>query len=223
MRDLDKANEILNTIGLTNRDNQGYRLRSDGKQRLIITLSVTRGSFVNFESVGELLVNHWKAIGLNIHLIVEERSLFSTRTATNKHQINMWVTGGSENPWTYPLFTVPAEGSRFAPYVGLWYNHKGRRGIPPTGDLKRLLEIFEEGSSLPKASRTELGKELWRIHLDNLYVIGTVGRSPANNGIVVVKNYFRNVPNLAPNSAGLQTPGIARPDQFFIDRKQINN
>ena len=82
MRDLDKANEILNTIGLTNRDNQGYRLRSDGKQRLIITLSVTRGSFVNFESVGELLVNHWKAIGLNIHLIVEERSLFSTRTAT---------------------------------------------------------------------------------------------------------------------------------------------
>ena len=224
VRDLDKANEILDAIGLINKDSEGYRLRDDDKKRLIITLAVTRGSFVNFESVGELLVNHWKALGLYVHLVVEERSLFSTRTNTNKHQIHMWVTGGSENPWTYPNFTVPVDvGCRFAPYVGLWNNQKGQRGVAPTGDLIRLLEIFDEGGSLPSALRTELGKELWRIHSDNLYVIGTVGQSPANNGIVVVKNYFRNVPDLAPNSSGLQTPGIARPDQFFIDRSLINN
>ncbi len=218
VRDLDKANEILDTLGLSNRDNDGYRLRTDSKERLIITLSVTKGAFVNFECVAELLVNHWKAIGLNIHLYVEERSFFSRRTTTNKHQMNMWVTGGSENPWTYPLFTLPAEGSRFAPYVGLWYSNKGEKGVAPTGDLIRMLEIFKEGSSLPQIMRTDIGKELWRIHSDNLYVIGTVGQSPANNGIVVVKNNFRNIPDIAPNSATLQTPGIARPDQFFFDR-----
>ena len=223
VRDLDKANETLDTLGLNKRDREGYRLRTDRMGKLIITLSVTRGSFVNFESVGELLVNHWKSIGLYVHLIVEERSLYSRRTSTNKHQINMWVTGGSENPWTYPTFTLPADGSRFAPYVGLWYSNKGRKGVAPTGDLIRMLEIFDDGSSLPQEMRKDLGKELWRLHSDNLYVIGTVGQSPAMNGVVVVKNYFRNVPDLAPNSASLQTPGIARPDQFFFDRSLINN
>ena len=94
--------------------------------------------------------------------------------------------------------------------------------MAPSGNLKRLVEIYEEGNSLPKTMSTELGKELWRIHSENLYVIGTVGQSPAINGIVVVKNNFRNVPDVAPNSATLQTPGIARPEQFFFDSIRSN-
>ena len=43
------------------------------------------------------------------------------------------------------------------------------------------------------------------------------------NGIVVLKNNFRNVPDVAPNSATLQSPGIARPEQFFFDRSESNN
>ena len=223
VRDLNKANEILDSLGLGKRDREGYRLRTDGKERLVITISVSRAAFINFEGVAELLVNHWKAIGLKFHLMVEERSLHSTRAANNKHQINMWVTGGSENPWTYTSFTLPTIGCRFAPDVGFWVNSKGEKGIAPTGDLIRMLEIFNEGSSLPKEMRIELGKELWRIHSDNQYVIGTVGQSPAMNGVVVVKNYFRNVPHLAPNSATLQTPGIARPEQFFFEHNLMNN
>jgi hypothetical protein len=35
-------------------------------------------------------------------------------------------------------------------------------------------------------------------------------------GTVVVKNNFRNVPEQAFNSVVTQTPGVARPEQFFI-------
>lgn len=215
--DLEKSNAMLDAIGLDKKDSNGYRLRTDKKKRLIFNLSVPSQSMVDFEGIAELLVNQWKAIGINVHLSIEERSYYSRRQSTNDHQLNMWMTGGSENPWTYPNMTLPVVRSAFAPQVGLWYMTNGKKGVAPEGELLRLLDIFNQGNSLPKEKRTELGKELWRIHVDNQFVIGTVGQSPAMNGVVVVKNNFRNVPDIAPNSAALQTPGIARPDQFFFE------
>ncbi len=100
VRDLDKANEILDKLGLDRKDRDGYRLRSDNKERLIITLSVLRQAMLNFEGVAELLANHWKGVGIYTHLSVEERSYHSKRHSTNEHQLSMWTTGGTENPWT---------------------------------------------------------------------------------------------------------------------------
>ena len=223
VRDLDKANKILDKLGLDRKDRDGYRLRSDNKERLIITLSVLRQAMLNFEGVAELLTNHWKGVGIYTHLSVEERSYHSKRHSTNEHQLSMWTSGGTENPWTSGTLTCPVGSAGFAPLVGTWYITNGQKGVAPTGGLKRLLEIFEEGNSLPRDMRTELGKELWRIHVNNLYMIGTVGQSPAMNGVVVVKNNFRNVPDVAPNSAAMQNPGIARTEQFFFDRSLKNN
>ncbi len=217
VRNLEQSNAILDAIGLDKRDGDGYRLRTDNKKRLILNLSVPSQTMVNFEGIAELLVIHWRAIGININLSVEERSFWGRRQTNNDHQLNMWISGGSENPWTYPNFTIPVIRGSLAPQVGFWYMTNGKNGVAPTGELRRLLEIFDQGNSLPKEDRIELGKELWRIHVDNQFVIGTVGQSPAMNGVVVVKNNFRNVPDIAPNSAALQTPGIARPDQFFFE------
>ena len=130
----------------------------------------------------------------------------------------MWVTGGTENPWASGILTCPIGSAGFAPLIGTWHSSNGERGVAPHGDLKRLLEIFEEGNSLPRDMRTELGQELWRIHVNNLYMIGTVGQSPAVTGVGVVKNNFRNIPDVAPNSSAMQNPGIARTEQFFFDR-----
>ena len=221
VRDLEQSNLILDTLGLVKKDSMGYRLRADGNGSLILTLSVLSQAMVNFEGIAELLLNHWKDVGIKLHITVEERSYFGKRQTTNEHQLSMWISGGSENPWTYPNMTIPSR-SAFAPLVARWNTTKGRDGIEPTGPLLRLEEIFEQGNRLHKDLRTDLGKELWRIHVDNLYVIGTVGQSPAMNGVVVVKNNFRNVPDVAPNSAALQNPGIARPEQFFFENREGN-
>jgi peptide/nickel transport system substrate-binding protein len=181
---------------------------------------VASQSLIDFEGIAELLVNHWRDVGIYIHLGVEGETLYGMRGSNNEHQLSMWLAGGSENPWTYPIMTIPVDGGPFAPLNSKWYMTKGQKGVAPIGDLKRLQEIFVEGNRLPRAMRTELGKELWRIHSDNLYVIGTVGQSPAMNGVVVVKNNFRNVPDITPNSVGMQTPGNARPEQFFFEREK---
>ncbi len=217
VRDLVQSNKILDALGLDKRDSEGYRLRTDNGERLNITISVASQTFINFDDIAELLVNHWKDVGLDIKLNIEGDTYYGIRSTNNEHQLSMGIAGGSENPWTWPSMTIPVIGNAFAPLVSSWYLSEGRKGEAPSGSIKRLVEIYEEGNSLPKIMRTELGKELWRIHSDNLFVIGTVGQSPAINGIVVVKNNFRNVPDVAPNSATLQSPGIARPEQFFFD------
>ncbi len=221
VRDLKKANALLDQIGLDKKNKDGYRLRTDSDNPLTITLALPTRTFLNFEGIAELVVNYFNAVGINLHLQVEERSLFSKRRGKNEHQLLMWGTGGSENPWIYPDIPFPlTRGSAFASLVGNWYESDGRNGISPYDNFKRMIEIFEQGNQLPKAERIELGKELWRIHADNVYAIGTVGNSPAWNGVVVVKNHFRNVPDVAPNSAALQNPGIARTEQFFFDKRE---
>ncbi len=218
-RDLVKANALLDQIGLERKNKEGYRLRTDSDRPLIIYLGVPSRMFLDFEGIAELAVIHFKEVGIKLQLKIEERSLFVMRRGKNEHQLMIWGTGGSENPWIYPEIPIPIKRlSFFASLIGNSYESEGRNGIPPYGNFKRLIDIFEQGNRVPKDRRIDLGKEIWRIHADNVYAIGIVGNSPAWNGIVVVKNNFRNVPDVAPNSAALQNPGIARTEQFFFER-----
>ena len=186
---------------------------------LVVELAAVSSAFFDYGGVAELLERHWAEIGIKVDLNIEERSLFDLRKRNNEHQLSLWDTGGSENLWLYPQFTVPhSQGAWFATTVGYWYQSGGAKGEEPTGALKRLLELYDRGREVPFEERVELGREIWRIHGDNLYAIGKVGESPAFNGVVVVKNDFRNVPARAPNNPSVQNPGIARPEQFFFDR-----
>lgn len=211
-------NAILDRIGLASKGKNGYRLRTDNKEPFIFTLAVLSRTFLNFEGIGELVVRHGKDIGINLHLKVEERSLFFRRSESNEQQLAMFGPAAVK-PWAYPQITIPINRqANFAPDVGIWYQSDGKRGIAPTGGLKQLLDIYDKGNSVPLEKRIDLGKELWRVHVDNLYAIGLIGNSPAYNGVVVVKNYFRNVPDVAPNSSAHQNPGIVRPEQFFFEQ-----
>ncbi len=217
--DREEANRILDRIGLKQKGEDGFRLRADGKGRLVIRLASALGALLDFPGVAELLAAQWAEVGLWIDAAVEERSLFLTRLYGNQQQLALWGTGGAENLWAYPSFTIPTiqYGINFAPLVSAWYQSGGKQGRAPRGPIKRLVDLYEQGKSLPRDQRIALGQEIWRIHAKELYVIGTVGLSPALNGVVVVRDIFRNVPDVAPNSPTLQNPGIARTEQFFFD------
>ena len=212
-----KANAILDRIGLDQKDAAGFRLRADGR-RLVLSLAAVSAAFLDFTGIAEALAENWSKVGVKVSVTIEQRALHSIRTRSNQQHLSLWGTGGSENLWTYPPFTVPISDSvKFAPQTGAWHQSQGQTGLEPTGALKRLLDLFHHGETLPLGQRIAVGHQIWQIHSDNLFVIGTVGLSPAFNGVVVVKNNFRNVPTRAPNSATLQNPGIARTEQFFFD------
>ena len=210
--DRKRANDILDRLGLEKRNSEGFRLRRDGAGPVTIDLSVMGSAFLDYVGAAELVQRHWARVGIRTNVSVQERSLWVTRRGSHEHLVTIWNNAGANMPW----LTGAALPTLYASRAAQWHDTLGRKGREPAGELKRLLELHDAGKGLSLSQRAETGREIWRIIVDNAYIIGTVGESPAFNGVVVVNNNFRNVPRTAPNAGALQTPGIARPEQFFM-------
>ena len=76
--------------------------------------------------------------------------------------------------------------------------------------------MHKAGPGLPSAERNALGKEIYRIIVENQYNIGIVGLSPMVQGVLVVKNDLNNVPEVAGNDWPLRTPNTGFPEQWFF-------
>jgi peptide/nickel transport system substrate-binding protein len=216
--DAKKANEMLDKLGLDKKDSNGIRLRSDGKGPLVVEVTTVGAAFVNFTGIAEMVGQQWaKNIGIKANVQELERSLQTRKLANNELQIRVWQNDGTENPFTYPGHIMPFDpGSGWGPMYGTWYQSGGKQGVKPEGDAARMLEIFEKGKSVPAEERVALGKEAMKLYVENVWVIGTVGLSPAANGIRIMKNNVANVPeNVVATTPG-QTPGNVRPEQFYF-------
>mgnify|MGYP001251829767 FL=1 len=81
----------------------------------------------------------------------------------------------------------------------------------------RIAFLTDEGQTLRYSDRKANYIELQKLLVDNQWVIGIVGDTPAFNGVIVMKNYMKNVPLIAPNQSPLQNPGIGRPQQWYME------
>ena len=70
--DPDTANQMLDDLGLTERDAEGYRLRTDNGERLIIELP-TVPAFIQFTQLAELVKEDWADIGIFANVVEQER------------------------------------------------------------------------------------------------------------------------------------------------------
>jgi peptide/nickel transport system substrate-binding protein len=207
--DVAEANAKLDEIGLDEKDSAGRRLRSDGKP-LVVEVTYIENYFLDYESIAEITKTAWEAVGIGVTLNAEDVNLFAGKRPENEHQIVV----GSAGMWAPPL---PYGLSGFAPRISDWINSDGQEGIEPTGDMKRLVEIGEEVLAFRYGDRKALYTEAADIIASNQYYIGLVGDTPAFNGVIVIKNNFKNVPDVAPNVPHMQNPGIARTEQFFLE------
>jgi peptide/nickel transport system substrate-binding protein len=216
--DPKKANEILDRLGLDKRDSEGFRLRTDGKGRLVLEVTTVGAAFVNWTGIAQMVAEHWaKNIGIKADVKEVERSLMTTRLRNNELQIRVWSNDGSDNPFTYPFHVMAySPDSAIVPKYGEWYQSGGKRGVKPEGDILKQLEAYEKGKTVPPEERVVYGKEILRLYVENVWVIGTVGLSPALMGVAIVSNRMGNVPDVVPGSTPAQTPGNARPEQFFF-------
>jgi peptide/nickel transport system substrate-binding protein len=81
--------------------------------------------------------------------------------------------------------------------------------------MKELMDMHLRGPLLPEEERNELGKEIYRIIVDNMHNIGIVGLSPMVQGVIVTNANLRNVPETGGNDWPLRTPSTGYPEQFF--------
>lgn len=215
-----QANKILDGLGLDKKDSDGIRLRSDGKGPLVIDIATVGAAFVNWTGIAQMVSQQWaKNIGVKATVTELERSLATTRLAAGQLQIRVWSNDGSDNPFTYPDHCLPYNtGSDWGPLYGAWWQSGGKTGVEPKGAALQMLQLYEKAKGLPEDQLGEIGKQILQLYIDNMFCIGTVGLSPAILGVAVVKNYMGNVPESVVGSTPGQTPGNARPEQFFMNK-----
>jgi peptide/nickel transport system substrate-binding protein len=81
--------------------------------------------------------------------------------------------------------------------------------------MRELMEKWKKAFGVPEKERIQLGKEIWKIAAEEVYIIGVIGMGPASMGVRVVKTNMGNVPSRQYNSPDGKTPTISRPVTFF--------
>lgn len=218
-----KANQLLDGIGLTKKDNEGYRLRTDGKGRLRIEIMTVGGQFLQFTQIAEMMREQWRKIGVQADVTEIERSLAITRVGANEIQTHLWQNDGTEHFYTFPthLFSYAPSGlggANIGPLWAHWFRSNGSKGKEPSAPMKKLIEAWSKAFGAPEEERITLGKEIWKIAVEEQWAIGTVGLSPAAQGVRVVNANMGNIPGRQYNSPDGMTPATSRPETFFFKK-----
>ncbi len=217
--DLKQANALLDKIGLTKKDGEGYRLRTDGKARVRIELMSVGGQFIPYTQMGEMIKQQWRKIGIDADVKETERGLAFTKTANAEHHIMFWTVGGSENLYLFPRHVLPVDPAEC--HLGMpfarWYASNGAQGRKPTNpEMLRAFDLLRSAAGKKEAERTKIAQDIWKILVEECWVIGTVGISPAFMGVRIVKNNMGNIPARQTNAQHARTPNTSHPATFFF-------
>ena len=207
-----EANRLLDTLGLTKRDKDGFRLFPDGSP-LNLTIEVAP-IFADWPTVSEMVANYWRKVGIKTAVKVEQDTLYYTRAAAGETEVVVFPFNNTA-AWgvlVYPDHLLGIGGSFALPWIpsyGRWYLSGGKSGEEPTGDIKRIYQLWDRAiSSTSEKERAAAIKGIIDIHKRNLYLIGTVSQDVLP---VIAKNNLRNVPEGVD-----QWPCLGFPEQFFF-------
>lgn len=167
-----RANQLLDDMGLGDRDAAGFRLRPDG-QRLTIIMDYQAG---NHTQAIELLPEYMGDLGIELQVQPSAAALYLERTNSNSVQ---WA-GWSMQPSFYgPLNLLPGGANSNRPWGvlwGQWYTSGGASGEEPPAEVKQLMELVDDAQQAATLEeRAELLRGAIQLHKDNLWVIGIAG------------------------------------------------
>jgi len=209
-----QANQLLDGIGLTEKDNEGYRLRADGTP-LSITIEYAP-IFGPWRDAVQMITDSWKEIGIRAIPKEEDRTLFSQRgTAGEEMDMGVWIMDRCLTPLIEPWSFFPYRGGTPPSTGGLWwdwYQSQGAQGEEPPTEVQDQYALYDQIRGASPDTLPALAQQFFDNTSENLWFIGTVGDLPH---VGVVKNNFRNVPENAVSDWLQQTPGNTNVEQYF--------
>lgn len=205
--DPEKANRLLDEPGLAQRDADGYRLHPDGKP---LAPHLNYRHTPKWAQIVEFLSNAC-FVPLGIKGILKP----NTGSGSRLHMLN--IERGNDRGMQVliaPTGYIPyIRTHQWASQYGLWYESHGKRGWRPTGDIARVLELYDQIKVCPdKHKRYELTGRIFDLHAENLWMIGTLARLPEP---LIVSPRAGNVPRHLVSDWLFMTPGNAHPEQFY--------
>lgn len=216
--DLDKANQLLDEIGLTNRNSKNLRTLPDGRPLEIIV--ETTGQSPEEGDVLELIKDTWQQIGVGLFTKPSERDHMRNDVFDGEAVMSVWtgLENGLPTPDMMPWELAPTTQQQLQwPMWGQFVETKGDSGervdLPEAQKLDDLLKQWSAAADTP--GREAAWRDMLKIFADQVFTIGTVSGVPQP---VIVSNRLRNVPEQGIYSwdPGAHF-GIYKPDCFWVD------
>ena len=216
--DPERANLLLDELGLDQRDGRGIRLLPDGRPMEVVI--ETAGENTEETDLLELIRDTWLKAGIKLFSKPSQREVLRNRIFAGETLISMWF--GYENA----VATAEMSPEEFAPVHqqsyhwpkwGQHYETSGRAGEPvDMAEPKRLLELYHAWvKAASRAEKKAIWDEILEIHADQVFSLGLVAQVPQP---IAVSKRLHNVPKEAIYNwdPGAQF-GIYRPDSFWLE------
>jgi peptide/nickel transport system substrate-binding protein len=216
--DPERANEILDGLGLDRRNQDGIRLLPDGRPMELVVES--SGEDNEQSDVLELITDQWAEIGFKIASKPSDRQIMRSRVYAGTALMSMFfgIDNGVPTSAMPPRdFAPTSQGDQLQwPKWGQYYETKGEAGEPPDlPEAKRLFELYQEWITASEDREVEIWQEMLGIYASQCYVIGLVADVPQP---IAARATLKNLPkeaiyNFEPHGQF----GIYLPDTFWYD------
>ena len=216
--DLERANAMLDDLGLTKRNKRGLRLMADGRPLEIILH--TAGEGTEETDILELIGESWAELGIKLYTKPSQREVFRERVFSGEAMMAMFngIDNGLPTPDMSPEEFAPTDQTQYQwPKWGQYFETNQKAGeAPDIPEAMRLLDLYFDWSrSQAREDREAIWHEMLQIYSEEVFSIGLICGVPQP---VVVNNKLRNVPEQgiyawAPTSFF----GVYRPDTFWFE------
>ncbi|MDE0448598.1 MAG: ABC transporter substrate-binding protein [Spirochaetaceae bacterium] len=204
--DPDRANALLDDMGLTARDSDGFRLGPDGET---IVLLIEASIMETEMGVVELVKAYWDEVGLKTEVKPEEPTLWSQRTHAADHAIIPQRLFTSEEVQIFAGGALLGGGQlEWDTFWVQWLeaNDEIERGAKTLDDFGGTLPGEEPPDEIKQhwqwrqdwtktvfrsAEYDDLAEKIFDFYAEQLFVIGTVGLLPTP---YIAKKNIGNVP-----------------------------
>ncbi|ENH96869.1 family 5 extracellular solute-binding protein [Gracilibacillus halophilus YIM-C55.5] len=208
--DPERANQLLDEMGLTEMNNEGFRLFEDGS---VVTLTITSQNQETADFL-ELIKNYYEQVGVKVNLKTVDPGTYSDRLYNND------ITATTAVPSVVdvalrPDVLVPLRlGQVWHSGYGQYRETDGELGTQPEGDIAKLVENWDKlRASATEEEASQWSDEIYKLHKENQWLLGYAGPTPH---IIVASNSLRNVPEERFYADEFRELGHGHPAQFFI-------
>ncbi len=192
--DLERANRLLDEIGLTARNKSGQRLLPDGRALNLIVESA--GESTEETDILQLIGDSWAQAGVALFTKPSQREVFRNRIFSGETQVAIWsgLENGVPSASMSPVALAPTRQNQFQwPRWGQYVETKGRAGEAPDMPVaQELLGLYKDWRNTPdNEARRKIWQKMLALHADQVLTIGLLAGVPQP---VVINDRLRNLP-----------------------------
>ncbi|MGE0074182.1 MAG: ABC transporter substrate-binding protein [Sphaerochaetaceae bacterium] len=212
------ANKLLDSLGLIDKNNDGFRDFPDGSP-FKIQMLWSNASYLSDIGVHEYVVSNWGSVGIQVTIQTVGIDPFWDRSAALDWELKPHLVDGS---LPYPLGLVrlaltPVEGPEVNPFGrwGTYFLSDGQSGDRPPADLYDEVEmLFTSAEKWLQTLDDQYLVPILESQAKNIWAIGTVGFTPYP---IIVNNRLKNVPEKILWDEAIGRERILYPMQWYIE------